>query len=129
MALKTVSTDRAPKAVGPYSQAVRAGNLLFCSGQIPIDPSTGELNLFGGNAARQTRLVMENIQALLAAEKLSFDHVIKTTIYLSNMENFTRVNEVYASFFTGHLPARACVEVARLPKDAAVEIEVIAQTK
>ena len=124
-----MSTDRAPKAVGPYSQAVRAGNLLFCSGQIPIDPSTGEMSLFGGDVAKQTHLVMENIQALLAAEKLSFDQVIKTTIYLSNMEDFARVNEVYASFFSGHLPARACVEVSRLPKDAAVEIEVIAQTK
>lgn len=124
-----VSTDRAPKAVGPYSQAVRAGNLLFCSGQIPIDPSTGELKLFGGDAAKQARLVMENIQTILAAEKLSFHDVIKTTIYLSNMKDFAKVNEVYASFFTGHLPARACVEVGRLPKDVAVEIEATAWTK
>jgi 2-iminobutanoate/2-iminopropanoate deaminase len=129
MALKMVSTDRAPEAVGPYSQAVRAGNLLFCSGQIPIDPSTGELKLFDGDAAKQARLVMENIRALLSAETLSFDHVIKTTIYLSNMEDFAKVNEVYTSFFKEHLPARACVEVGRLPKDAAVEIEAIAWAK
>lgn len=129
MALKMVNTDQAPKAVGPYSQAVRSGNLLFCSGQIPIDPSTGELKLFGGDAARQARLVMNNLQAILAAEGLTFNHVIKTTVFLSNMECFAQVNEVYASFFKGHLPARACVEVARLPKGVGVEIEAIAQVK
>lgn len=126
MALKMVGTDKAPKAIGPYSQAVRAGQLLFCSGQIPIDPATGNLELFDGDAARQARLVMENLKAVLAAEGLSFESVVKTTIYLANMESFARVNEVYASFFGGHKPARATVAVAGLPKGVGVEIDAIA---
>lgn len=126
MTLKMVTTDKAPKAVGPYSQAVRAGNLLFCSGQIPIDPASGELTLFDGNAAEQARLVMTNLKAVLAAEGLSWGDVIKTTIFLSDMDHFGKVNEVYASFFGTYKPARACVEVARLPKDVDVEIEAIA---
>ena len=126
MALRMISTGKAPKAVGPYSQAVRAGNLLFCSGQIPLDPATGELRLFDGNAAEQAKLVMENLKAVLAAEDLTFNDVIKTTIFLSDMDNFGKVNEVYASYFGDYKPARACVEVARLPKDVDVEIEAIA---
>jgi len=126
MALKMVSTEKAPKAVGPYSQAVRAGNLLFCSGQIPLDPATGELKLFDGNAAEQARLVMENLKAVLAAEGFSFNDVAKTTIFLSSMENFGKVNEIYASYFGDYKPARACVEVAKLPKGVDVEIEAIA---
>ena len=126
MALKMVSTDKAPKAVGPYSQAVRAGNILFCSGQIPLDPATGELRLFDGNAAEQARLVMENLKAVLAAEGLSFKDVAKTTIFLSSMENFGKVNEIYASYFGDYKPARASVEVAKLPKGVDVEIEAIA---
>lgn len=129
MALKMVNTEKAPKAVGPYSQAVRAGELLFCSGQIPLDPATGELKLFDGNAAEQTRLVMANLKAVLAAEGLGFDDVVKTTIFLSDMENFGKVNEVYASCFGEYKPARACVEVARLPKDVDVEIEAIAVSR
>ena len=126
MALKMVNTDRAPKAVGPYSQAVRAGNILFCSGQIPLDPASGELKLFDGDAAEQAKLVMENLKAVLAAEGLSFRDVAKTTIFLSSMENFGKVNEVYASNFGDYKPARACVEVAKLPKGVDVEIEAIA---
>lgn len=126
MALKMVNTDRAPKAVGPYSQAVRAGNILFCSGQIPLDPASGELKLFDGDAAEQAKLVMENLKAVLAAEGLSFRDVAKTTIFLSSMENFGKVNEVYASYFGDYKPARACVEVAKLPKGVDVEIEAIA---
>ena len=126
MALKMVNTDRAPKAVGPYSQAVRAGNILFCSGQIPLDPASGELKLFDGDAAEQAKLVMENLKAVLAAEGLSFRDVAKTTIFLSSMENFGKVNEVYASYFGDYTPARACVEVAKLPKGVDVEIEAIA---
>lgn len=127
MNLKMVSTGHAPKAVGPYSQAVRAGDLLFCSGQIPIDPVTGNLNLFDGNVEEQTRLVLKNLEAVLAAEKLTFNNVVKTTIYLSDMNDFVKVNEVYASFFSGdYKPARATVQVARLPKDVSVEIDAIA---
>lgn len=129
MALKMVNTDSAPKAVGPYSQAVRAGNFLFCSGQIPINPKTGTLELFGGSAADQARLVLSNLKAVLAAEGASTNDVVKTTIFLSNMEDFAKVNEVYASFFGDHRPARATVEVSRLPKDVSVEIEAIAWTK
>ena len=126
MTLKMINTDKAPKAVGPYSQAVIAGELMFCSGQIPIDPATGKLELFDGDAARQTRLVMENLKKVLAAEDLSFGDVVKTTIYLSDMENFAKVNEVYGSYFRDYRPARACVEVSRLPKDVDVEVEAIA---
>lgn len=129
MALKMVNTDKAPKAVGPYSQAVRAANFVFLSGQIPIDSKTNELKLFDGDAAEQAGLVMNNIKAVLAAEGLTFDDVIKTTIYLKNMDDFARVNEVYASFFGDYKPARACVEVSRLPKGAGVEIEAVAFKK
>ncbi|MFH0800652.1 MAG: RidA family protein [Pseudomonadota bacterium] len=126
MSLKIVNTEKAPKAVGPYSQAIRAGEFLFCSGQIPIDPATGRLELFDGNVAEQTKIVMTNLKAVLAAEGLSFKDVVKTTIYLSDMENFAQVNEMYASFLGDHRPARATVEVARLPKDVGVEIDAIA---
>jgi 2-iminobutanoate/2-iminopropanoate deaminase len=126
MPLRMIQTDKAPKAIGPYSQAVRAGDLLFCSGQIPIDPAAGRLELFDGDPAKQTRLVMQNLKAVLEAEGLSFDDVIKTTIFLSNMEHFAAVNEVYASYFGEYKPARATVEVARLPKDVSVEIEAVA---
>lgn len=126
MAHKMISTDKAPKAIGPYSQAIRAGNMLFCSGQIPIDPASGELKLFGGNAAEQARLVMENLKAVLVSEGMNFENVVKTTIFLSSMEDFAKVNEAYASYFGDYKPARACVQAARLPKDVNVEIEAIA---
>jgi 2-iminobutanoate/2-iminopropanoate deaminase len=126
MAISMVNTDKAPRAIGPYSQAVRAGDLLFCSGQIPMDPAGGSLELFGGDVGRQAKLVMENLKAVLAAEGLSFDDVVKTTIYLDDMENFAKVNEVYGSCFSSHRPARATVEVARLPKGVGVEIDAIA---
>jgi 2-iminobutanoate/2-iminopropanoate deaminase len=129
MTLKMIHTDKAPAAVGPYSQAVRAGDILFCSGQIPLDPATGELMLYDGDAAKQTKLVMENLKAVLSSENLAFDNVIKTTIFLSDMENFGKVNEVYASYFGDYKPARACVAVKTLPKNVDVEIEAIAYTK
>jgi 2-iminobutanoate/2-iminopropanoate deaminase len=129
MSLKMVNTDKAPKAVGPYSQAVRAGNFLYCSGQISIDPKTGEINLFGGNTAEQARLAMDNLKAVLAAEGLAFNDVVKTTIFLSDMGNFGSVNEVYASYFGDYKPARACVAAKALPKGVNVEIEAIAYTK
>ena len=129
MTLKMINTDKAPGAVGPYSQAVRAGDMLFCSGQIPLDPATGELNLFDGNVAEQTKLVMNNLKAVLAAEGATFDSVIKTTIFLSDMSNFGNVNEVYATYFGIYKPARACVAVKTLPKNVDVEIEAIAYIK
>ena len=121
-----VTTDKAPKAIGPYSQAARAENFLFISGQISIDPSTNELQLFSGNATEQAKLVLKNLGAIFASEKLTPNHVVKTTIFLKSMNDFAAINDVYANFFGTHKPARATVEVARLPKDVAVEIEAIA---
>jgi 2-iminobutanoate/2-iminopropanoate deaminase len=119
-----VHTAAAPAAVGPYSQAVRAQGFLFVSGQLPIDPQTG--TLLGGDIRKQTARVMENLKAVLAAADLGLSAIVKATIFLANMDDFAAVNEVYASYFPSEPPARACVEVARLPKGAAVEIECIA---
>lgn len=119
-----VATDNAPTAIGPYSQAVRSGNLLFISGQIPIDPATG--NLISGDIATQTRRVFENIGAILQAAGASFDHVARTTVFLADMGDFAAMNEVYAGYFSSPAPARSTVQAARLPKDARIEIDVIA---
>jgi 2-iminobutanoate/2-iminopropanoate deaminase len=121
---QAVSSESAPKAIGPYSQAIRAGDLLFVSGQVPIDPSTG--NLVDGDIAAQTGRVLRNIGAILDAAGASFDHVVRTTVFLTDMNDFAAMNEVYAGCFTAPAPARATVEVSRLPKDARVEIDVIA---
>src|SRR5580765_3039422 len=121
---KIVSTNDAPAAVGPYSQAIRSGNLLFCAGQIPLDPKTGQL--VTGDIAVQTRRVLDNISALLKAAHLTFGHVVKTTIFLTDMNDFQTVNEIYATYFREQPPARSTVAVAALPKGAQVEIEVIA---
>lgn len=123
MNLKIVSTDSAPAAIGPYSQAVRLGGLLFTSGQIPLTPA-GEL--VAGGIEEQTRQVLTNLQAVLAAEGATLADVVKTTVFLKDMNQFAAFNEVYASFFGDHKPARSTVEVARLPKDVFVEIEGIA---
>jgi 2-iminobutanoate/2-iminopropanoate deaminase len=119
-----VATDSAPKAIGPYSQAIRSGPLLFVSGQIPIDPATG--NLISGDIAAQTRRVFENIGAILQAAGASFDHVARTTVFLADMGDFAAMNEVYAGYFSAPAPARSTVQAARLPKDARIEIDVIA---
>ena len=119
-----ISTPAAPAAIGPYSQAIKAGNLLFVSGQVPIDPSTGAL--VDGDIAAQTRRVFQNLAEILKAAGASFDNVVRTTVYLADMDDFTRVNDVYATFFAAPAPARATVQAARLPKDARVEIDVIA---
>lgn len=124
MDLKYIETVNAPRAVGPYSQAVKAGSLLFVSGQLPIDPATGEM--VGGDAAAQAEQCMRNVLAILEAEKLTADNIVRATIYLQDMNDFSRVNEVYAAFFEGKYPARVCVEVSRLPKEAAVEIDAVA---
>ena len=121
---KTVTSTAAPAAIGPYSQAVRAGGFLFCSGQIPLDPTTGAL--VGGDVAAQTRQVLDNLGAVLTAAGAGFGDVVKTTIYLADMNDFAAVNEVYAQRFSSEPPARATVEVARLPKDARVEIDAVA---
>lgn len=119
---KVVSTDNAPAAIGPYSQAISAGGLLFTSGQLPIDPALGTLP---ADITAQTRQSLENVKSILAEAGASMAQIIKTTVYLSDMENFGAMNDVYASFFTGDFPARSAVQVARLPKDALVEIEAI----
>jgi 2-iminobutanoate/2-iminopropanoate deaminase len=121
---QAISSDQAPKAIGPYSPAVRAGQLLFVSGQIPLDPATGQM--VAGDVAAQTRRVLDNVGALLAAASRSFADVVRTTIFLADMNDFAAVNEVYGQYFTEPYPARATVQVARLPKDARVEIDVIA---
>ena len=124
MSKSAVSSAGAPKAIGPYSHAIRAGNLLFISGQVPIDPATG--NLVDGDITAQTRRVMDNLAAVLEAASLSFQHVVRTTIFLADMSDFAAVNAVYGSFFSEPYPARATVQVSRLPKDARVEIDAIA---
>ncbi len=122
-----VSTKEAPQAVGPYSQGVVAGNLLFISGQLPMDPETGEI--VGQDIAQRTRRVLENIRAVARAAGADLCQVVKTTVYLTDLNDFAQVNRVYADVFGDHKPARATVEVARLPKDVLVEIECIAVTE
>ena len=121
---EVISTQKAPQAIGPYSQAVKAGNLLFISGQLPIDPTTGVMA--GNDITLQTRRSLENLKAIIEAADMSLDNVVKVNVFLSDMNDFQAMNEVYATFFVSHFPARAAVEVARLPKDALVEIEAIA---
>ncbi len=121
---QAVSSPHAPAAIGPYSPAVRAGQLLFVSGQIALDPSTGAM--VEGGVEAQTRRVMENLGALLDAAGLSFDAVVRSTIYLADLADFARVNEIYGAYFTPPYPARATVQVAKLPRDARVEIDVTA---
>jgi 2-iminobutanoate/2-iminopropanoate deaminase len=121
---QAVASNDAPKAIGPYSQAVRAGSLLFVSGQIPLDPATGRL--VDGDIAAQTHRVFANLRAILEAAGASLDHVVRATVYLADMDDFTVVNEVYGGYFSSPAPARATVQAARLPKDARVEIDVIA---
>jgi len=121
--LQPVSTQAAPAAIGPYSQAVRAGDFLFVSGQIPLDPVTGAL--VDGDVRAQTRRVIENLSAIIAAGGGSLDRVVKTTVYLVDMNDFLAMNEVYAGFFGAPAPARATVQVGRLPKDVRVEIDAI----
>lgn len=124
MSKHTIKTNQAPAAIGPYSQAVKAGNFLFVSGQIPLDLATGTLVI--GGIESETHRVMKNIEAILTEAGLSFENVVKTSIFLKSMDDFAHVNTVYASYFSKDFPARETVEVSRLPKDANVEISVIA---
>lgn len=127
MKLEILSTDNAPAAIGPYSQAVTCGNMLFCSGQIPLDPATGEV--VTGGITQQAERVMNNIAAVLSAAGAGFDDVIKTTIYLIDMADFAAVNEVYGRCFPNHKPARSTVAVKSLPRAVMLEIEIIACCK
>ena len=121
---KRIFTSDAPAAIGPYSQGVRSGRFVFCSGQIPLNPKSGEI--VSGDIATQTRRVMDNIAAILRMEGLTLDHVVKTTIFLTNLDDFQTVNETYASYFKQDPPARSTVQVSALPRGAGVEVEVIA---
>ena len=122
---KAISTDKAPAAVGPYSQAIKTDGYLFISGQLPIDPATGEL--VGGSVMDQGHQALQNVLAILQEAGCRPSSVVKTTVYLRNLDDFAAVNEVYAAVFDKNPPARACVEVSRLPKDALIEIDAIAQ--
>lgn len=119
-----IKPGKSPAAVGPYNHAVRVGDLLFCAGQIPIDPATG--NLVAGDIKAQTERVLENVKAILEDQKLSFADVVKSTVFMTNLGDFAGMNEVYAKYFTSDYPARSTVQVAALPKGASVEIEVVA---
>src|SRR5664279_102095 len=124
MKLQSISTNKAPAAIGPYSQAIQAGSLLFCSGQIPLDPVSGEI--VAGDVRRQAEQVLENISAVLSAAGAGFNDVVKATVFLVEMSDFGVVNEVYGRYFPDHKPARSTVAVKELPRGVRIEIEVIA---
>lgn len=119
-----VKTERAPAAIGPYSQAVVVGNTIYASGQIPIDPKTGEI--VAGNVEEQAKQVLENVKSVLEAAEFSLENVVKTTVFIKDMNQFAQINAIYATYFKEPFPARSTVEIARLPKDVLLEIEVIA---
>jgi 2-iminobutanoate/2-iminopropanoate deaminase len=119
-----IQSSEAPAAIGPYSQAIVTGQFLFCSGQIPLDPKTGEL--VSDDVAEQTHRVLDNLGAVLRAKNLTFDHVIKTTVFVTDLSKFAEINAVYAKYFTNNPPARSTIQVAALPKNAKVEIEAVA---
>ena len=124
MKKEVMVNKKAPSAIGPYSPALKVGNLIFVSGQIPIDPKTGEM--IEGEIESKTRMVLENLKAVLEPYSIGLENVVKTIIFLKNMNNFARVNKVYGEYFKEKFPARSCVEVSRLPKDADIEIEAVA---
>lgn len=123
--MKIVKTDKAPAAVGPYNQAVITGNLVFCAGQIPLDPATG--NVVAGGIEEQTRRVCENILGVLSGAGTSIDKVVKASVFLKDMNDFAGMNKIYAEYFKANFPARSTLQVARIPKDCLVEIEVVAE--
>ena len=124
MKKEVIISKKAPAAIGPYSPALKVGNLIFVSGQIPINPNTGEM--IEGDIEAKTRRVLENLKAVLEPYSIALENVVKTTIFLKDMNNFVRVNKIYGEYFKDRFPARSCVEVSRLPKDAEIEIEAIA---
>ena len=121
--MKVISTDKAPAAIGPYSQAIEVNGMVYAAGQIPVNPATGEIT---EGVEAQTKQALTNLTNLLAEAGSSIEKVVKTTVFIKNMEDFGKINEIYAEYFTGTYPARSCVEVARLPKDVLLEIEAIA---
>lgn len=122
--MKQISTTNAPAAIGPYSQAIISGNTMFCSGQIPINPATGEIP---EGVEAQAEQALTNVKNLIEAAGASIDNVIKTTVFIKDMKDFAKINEIYAKYFTEPFPARSCVEVARLPKDVLLEVEAIVE--
>ncbi|CAK7069333.1 reactive intermediate/imine deaminase [Tissierella sp. P1] len=124
MTLRFLSTEKAPSAVGPYSQGVKSENIIYSSGQLPIDPETGELSK--GDIQKETRLCLENVKAVLEAGHANIENIVKVTVFVTDMNDFSKINEVYAEFFGDHKPARSLVQVAALPKGADIEIEAIA---
>ena len=124
MSKTIIKPAKSPAAIGPYNHAIRTGDLLFCAGQIPIDPASG--NLVAGNIQAQTERVLQNVKAILDDQQLTFANVVKSTVFMTNLADFAGMNEIYAKYFTGDFPARSTVQVAALPKGANVEIEVIA---
>lgn len=124
MSMEIISTDKAPKAIGPYSQAIKIDGRIYTSGQIPIDPKTGEI--VTGDIQTQTIRVLENLKEVLIEAGTSLENVIKTTVFIKDMNDFAKINKIYGEYFTMPYPARSCVEVARLPKDVMIEIEAIA---
>jgi len=126
MSRKAISTDRAPSAIGPYEQAIRVGDFLYSSGQIALDPQSGEMT--GGGIEKETVQTLENVKAILDAAGFSLEHVVKTTVYLADMEDFGTVNKIYERYFSKSKPARACIQAGKLPKGALVEIDVVAHT-
>lgn len=124
MKIETIATDKAPAAIGPYSQAVRCGNLIYTSGAIPVDPNSGEV--VAGGVVPQAEQALRNLSEVLAGAGAGLENVVKTTVFIKDMNDFAAINEVYKRFFTGSFPARSCVEVARLPKDVLIEIECVA---
>jgi 2-iminobutanoate/2-iminopropanoate deaminase len=125
MSKRIITTTSAPAAVGPYSQAVQSGDFLFCSGQIPLDPTTGEI--VGADVTEQTTRVLENLKGLLESQKLTLNDVVKTTVFLTDLANFQAMNAVYSTYFTSDPPARSTIQVSALPKGASVEIEATAK--
>lgn len=121
--MEHIQTEKAPAAIGPYSQAVKAGDFLYISGQIPIDPATGEI--VAGDIQAQTNQCMKNLQAICEAVGVTLDNIVKTTIFITDLNNFAKVNETYGKYFADNAPARACVEVSALPKNVSVEIEAV----
>ncbi|MHB8063951.1 MAG: RidA family protein [Ruminiclostridium sp.] len=124
MSFEIISTTKAPAAIGPYSQAVKVGNVIYTSGAIPVDPTTGEV--VAGGVAEQADQALKNLNEVLAGAGASLDNIVKTTVFIKNMNDFATINEVYKKYFTKDFPARSCVEVARLPKDVLIEIECVA---
>lgn len=122
--MKAISTDKAPAAIGPYSQAIEVNGMVFASGQMPVNPATGEIP---EGVEAQAKQAFSNLKALLEAAGTSIEKVVKTTVFIKNMNDFGTINQIYAEYFTGTYPARSCVEVARLPKDVLLEIEAIAE--